>query len=167
MVDLRRLADVPIKYESPYSTDPIPDNSPQSSPLKRQRSSEILEDTAEKRQRIDCTAPMTPLADFAAILAQATASVTEHYAASSSVGLVSQSLETSIQQYSASANTAPVQGNALGSVNQDNSDGHVAGTSSDFSSDPHLYMRILSLPILESLVRFRRLCSLPISLEYN
>lgn len=108
---------------------------PQSPSLKRRRSNES-QDLGEKRQRTDSSADKPagnlPPEDFDTILARAAGAVMEHYAPSA-VGMSS-------SQDQAGYNVA-----GLENIEP-------KGQSNGFISDPHLYMRILSLPILESLV---------------
>jgi hypothetical protein len=138
------FADVPIKYESPYHAESIanfPSQSPQSPTLKRGRSEEDMGDSGLKRQRIDSLSSNAPLAtpskalaneEFARLLAQATASTTQQIEQSANIGQKRQP-ETNV------------------SVNQNEPD-RSERLGSGFANDPYLYMRILSLPILESLV---------------
>lgn len=128
--------EVPIKYESPYGAEPTADNQLES-PLKRRLSTEFHEDPGEKRQRIETAKDDL---DLAALIAQATASATQQFQVESTA-----QHESENQQY----HNAPVDIVANNNVQQQENNIN-AGT---FSSDPHLYMRILSLPILESLVR--------------
>lgn len=139
----RTFTDVPIKHESPYISETVVSQaliSPQSPSLKRRRSDQS-QDLGEKRQRIDSGSsatgpPQAPLSDgFAAMLAQATGAVMQQHASNGN------GLQVSQEQ---SGESCPL-------VSQNEQNGH-KGRSSRFTSDPHLYMRILSLPILESLV---------------
>jgi hypothetical protein len=125
--------DVPIKYESPYPADSMPQSSPQSPALKR-RLSEEPDEMGEKRQRVD-SGPANlamPDDDMAAILAQATAAAT-------------QGIEEAAEQAQEEAEDEP----GL-FIDQDETKEEQPAL---FLSDPHLSMRILSLPVLESLVR--------------
>lgn len=139
----RTFTDVPIKHESPYNGEAVSNQalvSPESPSLKRRRSDQS-QDLGEKRQRVDsgssANAPTEafPSAEFADMLAQATSTVMQQHAP------YGNGLHVSEEQAAAST--------AL--VSQKELNGH-EGRSSGFTSDPHLYMRILSLPILESLV---------------
>ena len=126
--------DVPIKYESPYPADPILQSSPQSPPLKR-RLSEEPDEMGEKRQRVD-SGPAnlaTPDDDMAAILAQATAAA-------------AQGIEDAAEQ----AEEEEAEDEPGLFMDQDETKEEQPAL---FLSDPHLSMRILSLPVLESLVR--------------
>ncbi|KAH8803279.1 telomere repeat binding factor-domain-containing protein [Xylogone sp. PMI_703] len=123
----------PLKYESPYMTESAADNSLES-PLKRRLSTEFQGEAGEKRQRIETTKDDL---DLAALIAQATASATQQFVESTATQ------ENDNQQYHGLSSdlfvdNAPEQKETL-------------AHNSGFSSDPHLYMRILSLPILESL----------------
>ncbi|RDW72164.1 hypothetical protein BP5796_08198 [Coleophoma crateriformis] len=113
--------DTTSKYASPYVADTLQDNG-----LKRRRSSENMEGY-EKRQKVE---PITLANDnLAALLAQATASATQAFSAPVSNGFEApQTIQEPVVQH---VNPAPV--------------------STNGTSDPYLYMRILSLPILESL----------------
>ena len=132
-------SDVPIKYESPYASESLSNFSPQSPTLKRRRSEEP-DDIGEKRQRIESSSDTLANDHLAAIIAQATASVRQQLGQSTTGGLISH--EQDEQPVSSVSRTI-----------QNGSAGHGNG----FTSDPHLYMRILSLPILESLVRQKTL----------
>ena len=108
---------------------------PQSPSLKRRRSNES-QDLGEKRQRTDSSADKPagnlPPEDFDTILARTAGAVMEHYAPSAV--RMPYSPDEAGRNVAALETTEPkVQSNG-------------------FMSDPHLYMRILSLPILESLV---------------
>jgi hypothetical protein len=107
-------------------------------PLKRRHSN--TGDNAEKRQRIGpSSSGITD--EMAAIIAQATASATKAFAPAS---------ENSSYRQSNPAHTHPSTAYQTPSREQRNG----LGTHDHYyTSDPHLYMRILSLPILESLVR--------------
>ncbi|TQS34641.1 hypothetical protein Golomagni_04967 [Golovinomyces magnicellulatus] len=67
-----------IKYESPYSADSIYDVSLQSPSLKRQRSV-LSQDTADKQQRIDSGNTSVESSDLAAFLVQATSCASPQY----------------------------------------------------------------------------------------
>ena len=131
LANRRLFPDVPIKYESPYASDSIPQFSPQSPVLKR-RHSEEPDEMGEKRQRVDAgpTNAGIPDDDMAVILAQATAAAT-------------QGIEEAMEQ--AQEDDEP-------SLFLDR-DETKEELPTLFLSDPHLSMRILSLPVLESLVR--------------
>jgi protein TBF1 len=140
----RTFIDVPIKHESPYNGEAVSSQalvSPESPSLKRRRSDQS-QDLGEKRQRVDsgssATASSGPLLSdgFASLLAQATDAVIQQHAPHGN------GLHVSPERATPST--------AL--VTQSEHNGH-EGRSNGFTSDPHLYMRILSLPILESLVR--------------
>jgi hypothetical protein len=123
--------DVPIKYESPYPADSV---SPQSPALKR-RLSEEPDEMGEKRQRVD-SGPNNmaiPDDDMAAILAQATAAAT-------------QGIEEAAEQ--AQEDEEEDEPSLFVDHNETKEEQPTL-----FLSDPHLSMRILSLPVLESLVR--------------
>jgi hypothetical protein len=78
---------------------------------------------------------------LAALIAQATASVTQQLEQTPNGGQSSHERDEQPRL----------------SLSQNTQSG-IAGHGSGFTSDPHLYMRILSLPILESLVRHNALC---------
>lgn len=131
LANRRLFSDVAIKYESPYPSDSPPKFSPQSPVLKRRHSAEP-DEMGEKRQRVDAgpTNAGIPDDDMAAILAQATAAATQ-----------------GIEE-------------AMGQAQEDDEPSLLLGQDEVkeeqpalFLSDPHLSMRILSLPVLESLVR--------------
>jgi len=118
--------DVPIKYEEP--SDPMPQISSQSPTLKR-RYSEDADRMGEKRQRVDSGPSNRGISrdgDMAVIMAEATAAAT-------------QGIEEAM-------------GNNLEEDEQADED-EIQSEQPIFISDPHLSMRILSLPVLESLVR--------------
>jgi len=104
--------------------------------LKRRRSEQ---DMGEKRQRIDTGSSTAGEIsnDFAAMLAQATNTVMQQHAPADATN---NGLRLRVEQ-------APTPESMV--AHQD----RVDNRSNGFNSDPHLYMRILSLPILESLVR--------------
>jgi protein TBF1 len=134
------LTEVPIKYESPYSTTPPVYEVPQS-PLKR-RLSDIANEVREsdgKRQRIEAPATNDTI-DLESIIAQATAKAEQSF---------TNSVLQGVPQADGSNATEGLLAQLIehGHVTE-----HTAGGSSSFSSDPQLYMRILSLPMLESLV---------------
>lgn len=121
--------DVSIKHEPSY-TSPYahPSSQPSQSPTsKRQRSTEP--EGSEKRLKTDHESIGND--DLAAIIAQATASATQQFAQSGQGG----------QGRNAAADMLAAGEESSGSA-----------VSSGLLADPHLYMRILSLPILESLV---------------
>ena len=125
--------DVPIKYESPYPTDSVAQFSPQSPTLKR-RLSEDPDEMGEKRQRVDYgRVNLTmPDDDMAAILARATAAAT-------------QGIEEAAEQAQEEDDDERAQSADQDEIKEEQ--------PTLFLSDPHLSMRILSLPMLESLVR--------------
>lgn len=100
--------------------------SPQSQTLKRTRSDEDLLEDAPKRQRVEPPAGRSlPNDEFARLLAQATANTNEQ-------------IERDRPETDHFPSTSvPNEG---------------AKFQTGFANDPYLYMRILSLPILESLV---------------
>jgi hypothetical protein len=110
--------------------------------MKRQRSNQS-DGSAEKRQRISREPDTSAELDFATLLARATATAHQE--------------------------VAKAQGNGIGPAETvhpytslDN------GQRSDaYTFDPQLHMRILSLPILESLVRELRHCSWEIRLAFK
>jgi protein TBF1 len=139
-----------IKYESPYSAEP-PQYDPNHSPLKRRFSETTRHAPAsdEKRQRIEVEQPPPlPLGDdmdFAAMIAQAAAAASQEAPApgpATSSGYAPQEPLPSVEE-----GFQARQEQEFGGVRES-----AATISSGFSADPHLYMRILSLPILESLV---------------
>ena len=116
-----------MKYESPYTTEPVPPLSSQSPSLKR-RGSDEAERHGEKRQRVDA-APQSSSDDYLdSILAKAIADATKQFEPRQDI----QDLPIT------SSNTFGQNG--------------TRGQNSGYTSDPHLYMRVMSLPILESLV---------------
>ncbi len=131
-----------VKYESPYSMDPPRWNS-QSPSLKR-RFSEAVDasgDGDEKRQRISVdSADLDDDFDIGKIAEAAAAAAVQQ--------LSNPSTETTFGIDGAQARTSSISPVAdTLSVSASNAD-----INGGLSSDPHLYMRILSLPILESLV---------------
>ena len=147
------IADIPIKDET-HELPPF--NSPDASPLKRRRS-DHSQDMGEKRQRLDHIAAMPnnnmhlgsspSIADLAA---QASEAVMAQYLAANQ--------DYAVQAQAEAQTSTPAQ-SAQATTNDDMN----VPTGSDFISDPYLYMRIFSLPILESLVRG----SLEILLHYT
>ncbi|KAI0998930.1 hypothetical protein K3495_g9267 [Podosphaera aphanis] len=122
-----------VVYESPYSADSVFADCHHSSILKRRRASDQSLDVGDKRQKIGL--PTSPLSSLrlAAFLAHA------------SDCAIQQPLSPELDQkaYSHSAQS-------------DIESGHVNNPSrtsdnSGYVSDPNLYMKILSLPILDSL----------------
>lgn len=133
MTNKNLFPDIPIKYESPYDADSVPKFSPRSPVLKR-RLSEETDSMGDKRQRVDSgPANMEMLDDdMAAILAQATAAATQGIQEAAE-----QAQEEDEDEASLFADQDEVK----------------EEQPTLFLSDPHLSMRILSLPVLESLVR--------------
>lgn len=139
-----------IKYESPYSSEPPPYN-PDPNALKRRYSETVNNglDSEEKRQRVDAEhQSFADDLDFAAMIASAAAAATQEGPAP----------VHDYQQHTHDAGNfgAPVQNHQPHQQPEYNN--HLQPqpqpqqASIGFSSDPHLYMRICSLPILESLV---------------
>lgn len=94
----------------------------------------------EKRQRIEVPAVDDEL-DLASIIAQATATAEKTFTDASARDTITQS---------------SVAGQA---VNENGTEAQqTTGPTKGFSSDPQLYMRILSLPMLESLVSSSPFC---------
>jgi protein TBF1 len=127
-----------VKYESPYSNTSQHDS--QAPPLKR-RYSDIGNEAREsdqKRQRVEVETLHMDDYDFDNIVAQAAASAVQSFAGPTNYVQADRSQLASQDQYASRTDNA-------------HSPRHLAQFSSRFSSDPHLYMRILSLPILESL----------------
>lgn len=103
----------------------------------QKRPNSDAQDGPEKRQRIEPTHTAAGNDDnLAALLAQATAAATEQFQQSSNVH--------SNRDY------GPPQSEGALATTQDEQ--RTTGDIHGFTSDPNLYMRILSLPILESLV---------------
>jgi hypothetical protein len=129
-----------MKYESPYSSA-SPAFETQQLSLKR-RLSEMgtdFRENDEKRQRIEVPA-MDDELDLASIIAQATRTAEQSFA-DSTMRITTYAQPDSMIQTSFTGQTGQVPDIEL-----------TAGLTSGFSSDPQLYMRILSLPMLESLV---------------
>jgi hypothetical protein len=131
-------ADVEIKHENPPASDlasaPIfPFSSPSN---KRTRSNSP--GSAEKRQRIEPGVPseLTRSDDFTSILQSVSLSVTQQFQQSAQ-GQVNQ-----VQQHEQAQD-------AVQNGHGETASAHTHG----FTSDPYLSMRILSLPVLDSLVR--------------
>lgn len=120
-------ADVPIKYESHYE---IASRSSRSPSIKRRRSDQS-QMMGEKRQRVDSSPEHAQHDDITAILAQAT--------------------ERAKSQFMAPSKQSSLAPQPVQNMRQNEEKGR-AGHSNGFMSDPYLYMRILSLPMLESLV---------------
>lgn len=130
-------ADVPIKNEIP---DYPSFNSPDASPSLKRRRSDHSQDVGEKRQRLDHIAalsnPNMGSPSIADLAAQASEAVMKQYLAANQDCTVQTQLSIPPES-------------ALAPINHDTN----VPAGSDFISDPYLYMRIFSLPILESLVR--------------
>ncbi|KAH6679516.1 telomere repeat binding factor-domain-containing protein [Halenospora varia] len=126
-------SNVPIKYETPYHAEQA---NMFSNPPSQKRQRSTSQDAAEKRQRIEPAPAMDD--DFARILAQATSLVTQQLQQSSDV------------QIPQPVQTEPLQ-NIPNQITNHQEPTNGAYHTSRFMSDPNLYMRILSLPILESL----------------
>lgn len=141
LANLYCMIETPIKYESPYSTT-APTYDAQQTNLKR-RASDVANGTQEgdeKRQRIEAPAANDEL-DLASIIAQATATAEKTFTDSTlrdgqpaNPGIIGEGELTCVREY-------------------DHCIEGLKGSTNGFSSDPQLYMRILSLPMLESLVR--------------
>jgi hypothetical protein len=136
--------DPPIKEEPSYSSGTglsHPLMTPESPSLKRRRS-DGSQDMGEKRQRVDSgSSANKPAGDlpgggFNTMLAQVEGAVMQQYAPSG--------IELAY---------GPHQAGQSCSLAAQNEHTEPQSQSNGFMSDPHLYMRILSLPILESLVR--------------
>ena len=135
--------EAPIKYESPYSSAhvPLPTPTPERIPLhpptpepwKRPRSPDGSPDSAEKRQRIE-TATAAERRDsmnnLAAIIAKAAATA-------------SQQVTPGFSVHPRSAQDAPIVEERVHRLQP---------YSAPITDDPNYGMRILSLPMLESLV---------------
>ena len=125
--------DTPIKYESPYTTGHVPLPTPTPEPLKRPRTPDDSPDSAEKRQRVE-TATAAERRDsmnnLAAIIARAAATASQQVTQESSI------------------HTNPGQNASNGEAFAQQPQSYQAPNI----TDPSYGMRILSLPILESLV---------------
>ncbi|OBT62835.1 hypothetical protein VE03_07578 [Pseudogymnoascus sp. 23342-1-I1] len=147
-----------IKYESPYSADPPPYDPHQHSPLKR-RYSPSAPASDEKRQRIEVAPPASPPAlggddmDFAAMIAAAAATASEEAGPPAPMQQQQHQVQHHQQHSYASQEPLPsVEGYQTAATQEFGGGAEAAAEiSNGFSADPHLYMRILSLPILESL----------------
>lgn len=142
-----------IKYESPYSAEPPPYN-PDPNALKRRYSETVANglDSEEKRQRVEEHQSFNDDLDFAAMIASASAAAV----ATQDPAPVHHEYQ---QQHTHDATNygAPVQNHQPHQQPEYNNQLQPqqqapSPPSTGFSSDPHLYMRICSLPILESLV---------------
>ena len=147
-----------IKYESPYSSEPPPYIPQDPNALKRRYSETVNNglDSGDKRQRMDSEQqPEHPAyhddLDFGAMIAAATAAATQDAPA--------QVQDYQQHNHDQGQYGAPMQ-NHQGHQQQPDYNHQLQQqpqpqphpTTIGFSSDPHLYMRICSLPILESLV---------------
>ncbi len=133
-------ADVPIKNEVP---DYPSFDSPAISPSLKRRRSDHSQDIGEKRQRLDHIAalsnPNMESPSIADLAAQASEAVMKQYLAAN-------------QDYTVQTEPSiPFEPTLPSTIHDTN-----VPAGSDFVSDPYLYMRIFSLPILESLVRYPR-----------
>jgi hypothetical protein len=169
----------PIKYESPYSSEP-PKYDSNGTPLKRRYSETVnnAQESDEKRQRIEVDNSFSDDLDFAAMIAQAAATATQEingtnvdYTATQTGTTVEDPFQSQqqhyqpqpIQQHQPQQQQAQPQSQIQTQPLQQQQQQHQPfqqpiyapppeTASSGFSADPHLYMRICSLPILESLV---------------
>lgn len=151
------FADVAIKYESPYQTGP-PQNAENSvmtsveSPLKRRQSEshEDLRESDEKRRRLSDDLNWDKLIEDAqdAAMRGIDTAAPQNTNGFPGQGPYQQPILSDGGQLQAE--------NSFASYSQahdaSNAENEVA-ISSGFSTDPHLMTRILSLPMLESLVR--------------
>ncbi|OBT73647.1 hypothetical protein VF21_07350 [Pseudogymnoascus sp. 05NY08] len=140
-----------IKYESPYSADPPPYDPHQHSPLKRRFSPSTPHAPAsdEKRQRIEVPSPPAlggDDMDFAAMIAAAAATASEEAGPAPPQQQQMQHQQHSFAPQEPLPSVEGYQSGEFGGSRE-----AAAEISNGFSADPHLYMRILSLPILESL----------------
>lgn len=158
--------EVATKYESPYANGSTPQFDAPVSPLKRRASQDNLIEGDEKRQRIETNSigggeVGGEEINFDEIIAQAAASATqaiENQNQNQNQDQDHSSLDNIFRQH---MEHQPLE-QPLEQISQDYSQhtpqaytepAPVVESTPGFSSDPHLYMRILSLPILESLVR--------------
>lgn len=142
-----------IKYESPYSSEPPPYN-PDPNALKRRYSETVNNglDSEEKRQRVEEHQSFNDDLDFAAMIASAAAAATQdpapvHHEYQQQHPHDAGNYGASVQHHQ--PHQQPEYNSQLQPQQQASPPASIG-----FSSDPHLYMRICSLPILESLVRF-------------
>ncbi|KAK0121033.1 TTAGGG repeat binding factor [Cadophora gregata f. sp. sojae] len=143
MASSREEMDVPIKHE--VSDYPTSFTSPDTSPYLKRRRSEQSQDTGEKRQRLDYAAPYSNVPmespSIADLAEQASKAVMKQF-----------ELENQARNQTQTYLPQPPPPSNITSFTPaptENESGVPAG--SDFISDPYLYMRIFSLPILESL----------------
>ncbi|KAL5328274.1 hypothetical protein ACEPPN_001772 [Leptodophora sp. 'Broadleaf-Isolate-01'] len=144
----REEMDVPIKHEA--SDYPTSFTSPDVSPYLKRRRSEQSQDMGEKRQRLDYTAPYSNVTmespSIADLAEQASKAVMKQYElAAQNQNQNKNQAQTQTQTYQPS----PSNTTTFAPAPTEHERGVPAG--SDFISDPYLYMRIFSLPILESL----------------
>ncbi|OWP02228.1 hypothetical protein B2J93_5615 [Marssonina coronariae] len=130
--------DVPIKHESPEY--PTAYDSPDALPLKRHQPGHS-QDVGEKRQKLD---PSTPLSNtsvkspsIADLAAQASEAVMKQYLAN--------------QDYAFQVQAEPSEAECTQASQATTDHARTVPAGSKFLSDPYLYMRIFSLPMLESL----------------
>ena len=138
--NVRILLEPTIKYESPYSSaSPVYDG--QSPSLKRRLSDMATEvrDNDGKRQRIEVPADNDEL-DLASIIAQATATAEKTFT------------DATMRDAAYLKPHSNIDASITGQADDGNNTQQTLSPTSGFSSDPQLYMRILSLPMLESLV---------------
>jgi len=140
-----------LLYNSIESASPL-NMPPESSSHKRRRSDES-QVSGEKRQRVEPASTANGLAG---------SQISEEFQAA-----LAKAAGATMQQHAPSSNTLE-QREGCPATPQEHTEPEDQG--SGFTSDPHLYMRILSLPILESLVSSpllyssngsKLLCSLP------
>jgi hypothetical protein len=150
------LAEVAIKYESPYAPDP-PQNPSSSvitsveSPLKRRQSEshDDMRENDEKRRRLSDDLNWDKLIEDAqdAAMRGIEAAVPQNINGFSAQGPYQHHMMNDGAQHQVENGFAPYQ-QVQDSINAEKS----VAISSGFTSDPHLMTRILSLPMLESLV---------------
>ncbi len=141
-----------IKYESPYSAEP-PQYDPNASALKRRYSETVHNglESDEKRRRIEPEQSFNvDDMDFAAMIAQAAATAAQETGA----GMPDYSQQHHDPMQAHHSFSGSVQNHQPMPQQPDytRQSQRPEASSIGFSNDPHLYMRICSLPILESLV---------------
>lgn len=137
------MTDTTIKQESPLFGRAGADTAllTPPSPSTKRRWSDESQDSGEKRQRIDTGSSESIPA--------------EEEADAEFRALVERAAAEAILQPNPSGNRLPVrqeEGVRSPSLAAESDDAETAGQLNGFTSDPHFWMRIMSLPILESLV---------------
>ncbi|KAH7346431.1 telomere repeat binding factor-domain-containing protein [Rhexocercosporidium sp. MPI-PUGE-AT-0058] len=149
MASSREEMDVPIKHEASDYPTSFPSSG--TSPYLKRRRSEQSQDIGEKRQRLDYNAPYSSVTmespSIADLAEQASKAVMKQYELDAQNQRQNQ---TQSQSHTQTYQPPPTSNMATFTPTPTEHERSVPA-GSDFISDPYLYMRIFSLPILESL----------------